>query len=111
MVTPAQRIREAHELRRRRAAEDAEVPPGRNVNNGDQQRYKDHGGTYTKGLPHDAFGRVDAAAFASFTKALESGKFSDFEKIIVGGTRTLNGPQGGLTFDLEGLDEVQFGDP
>ena len=42
---------------------------------------------------------------------MNSGKFSDFQKIIVGGTRTLNGPQGGLAFDLEALDNVQFGQP
>ena len=73
--------------------------------------YADKGGTYTKGLPHDNFGRVDLQAFATFTKALNSGEFSDFEKIIVGGTRTHNGPQGGLAFDLEALDNVQFGQP
>lgn len=54
---------------------------------------------------------MDLAAFASFKKALRSGRFADFEAIKVGGTRTLNGPQGGLTFDLEGLDPVQFGQP
>ncbi|HZC45530.1 MAG TPA: vanadium-dependent haloperoxidase, partial [Candidatus Acidoferrum sp.] len=34
-----------------------------------------------------------------------------FQNIIVGGTRTQNGPQGGLAFDLEALDNVQFGQP
>jgi hypothetical protein len=62
-------------------------------------------------LPHDSFGRVDLNAFATFTTALASGRFSDFENITVGGTRTLNGPQGGLAFDLEALDNVQFGQP
>jgi hypothetical protein len=82
-----------------------------NVNDGDTAFYADKAGTYTKGLPHDRFGRVDLHAFESFTNALKSGEFSDFEKIIVGGTRTLNGPQGGLAFNLEGLDNVQFGQP
>ena len=90
---------------------DAVVPPAVNLNNGDTALYPDKGGTYTKGLPHDNFGRVNLTAFATFTKALKSGKFSDFEKIIVGGTRTQNGPQGGLAFDLEALDNVQFGQP
>jgi hypothetical protein len=82
-----------------------------NVDNGDFALYPDKGGTYTKGLPHDNFGRVNLQAFATFTNALDSGEFSDFEKIIVGGTRTQNGPQGGLAFDLEALDNVQFGQP
>jgi hypothetical protein len=34
---------------------------------------------------------------------------SDRVKIVLGGTRTLNGPQGGLAFDLECLDCSQFG--
>jgi hypothetical protein len=105
------RIMEAFQLRQSLANQDAHVPPARNVNNGDPALYADQGGTYTKGLPHDSVGRVDLGAFASLTKALKSGKFSDFENIVMGGTRTLNGPQGGLCFDLEGLDGVQFGQP
>jgi hypothetical protein len=101
----------AFKLRLSEANQDALVPPAVNVNNGDTALYADKGGTYTKGLPHDSFGRVNLEAFATFTNALDSGGFSDFEKIIVGGTRTLNGPQGGLAFDLEALDNVQFGQP
>jgi hypothetical protein len=106
-----QRVIAAFNLRVSEAISDAQVPPATNVNNGDTALYPDKGGTYTKGLPHDNFGRVDLNAFATFTNALESGEFSDFEKIIVGGTRTQNGPQGGLAFDLEALDNVQFGQP
>jgi hypothetical protein len=105
------RVITAFELRVSEANQDALVPPAVNVNNGDTALYADKGGTYTKGLPHDSFGRVNLAAFTTFTNALNSGEFPDFEKIIVGGTRTLNGPQGGLAFDLEALDNVQFGQP
>jgi hypothetical protein len=105
------RIIEATNLRISEAVTDAVAGPAVNVNNGDQALYADHAGTYTKGLAHDAFGRVTPASFASFTKALNSGKFSDFEDIIVGGTRTQNGPQGGLAFDLEAMDNAQFGQP
>ena len=105
------RVIEAFGLRVTEATQDALVPPAVNVSNGDAALYADKGGTYTKGLPHDNFGRVNLQALASFTKALNSGEPEDFEKIIVGGTRTLNGPQGGLAFDLERLDNVQFGQP
>jgi hypothetical protein len=105
------RVIEAFELRVSKAAQDALVPAATNVNNGDQARYADKGGTYTKALPHDSFGRVNLDAFATFTTALASGKFSDFERMIMGGTRTMNGPQGGMAFDLEALDNVQFGQP
>jgi hypothetical protein len=105
------RVIQAFELRVSEAAQDALVPPAINVNNGDTARYADKGGTFTKALAHDSFGRVDLNAFATFTTALASGEFSDFENITLGGTRTLNGPQGGLAFDLEALDNVQFGQP
>jgi hypothetical protein len=105
------RIVQAFNLRVGEATQDALAGPAVNVNNGDTALYPDKGGTYTKGLPHDNFGRVDLTSFASFTRALKTREFSDFENIIVGGTRTQNGPQGGLAFDLARLDNVQFGQP
>ena len=109
--TSDNRVQDASELRKRLAQSDAHVGVARNVNDGDESLYPDKAGTYTKGLPHDSFGRVDLNAFATFKNALRSGKFSDFENIIVGGTRTQNGPQGGLCFDLCALDSAQFGQP
>ncbi len=105
------RVIEALELRVSEAVQDALVPTATNVNNGDQARYADKGGTYTKAFPHDSFGRVNLDAFATFTTALASGRFSDFERMIMGGTRTMNGPQAGLAFNLDALDNVQFGQP
>lgn len=105
------RIQQARALRVSEATNDSLVPAAVNVNNGDTALYPDKGGTFTKGLPHNAYGRVNLHAFATFMNALKTGKFADFEKIIVGGTRTLNGPQAGLTFELEALDKVQFGQP
>jgi hypothetical protein len=105
------RVMEAFELRMAEAIADARVPAATNPNNGDEARYADKGGTYTKCLPHDSFGRVDLHAYQTFRTALNSGDFSDFEKMIMGGTRTLNGPQAGLAFCLVALDNAQFGQP
>jgi hypothetical protein len=105
------RIRKSFELRVETALKDALNGPAVNVNNGDLDRYGDKAGTYTKALPHDAYGRVDPTAFAAFMAALKSGNPNDFEKIPMGGTRTLNGPQGAYCFDLEVMDPVQFGQP
>lgn len=105
------RILQAFELRVGEALHDSLVHPAENVNNGDLARYADKGGTYTKALPHDSFGRVSLSAFAALTTALASGKFSDFQKIPMGGTHTLNGPQGGLAFAMDCLDSAQFGGP
>ena len=109
--TTNKRLVNAFKLRLSEAQNDSHAGAAVNVDNGDNALYPDKGGTYTKGLPHDNFGRVDLNAFASFTKALNSGQFSDFQQIIMGGTRTLNGPQAGLCFSLETLDAVQFGQP
>jgi hypothetical protein len=105
------RIVQAYQLRLTEAMQDARQGAAVNVNNGDINLYADRAGAFTKTLPHDASGRVDPGAFESFQTALTSGKFEDFEKITMGGTRTLNGPQGGLAFDLEMMDNVQFGQP
>ena len=78
--------------------------------NGDATQFSDHSGSWSKCLLHDSLGIVNAGAWTSFVNALTSGRFSDFENIIVGNpggtnfTGTLNGPQGCLAFDLEGLD-------
>jgi hypothetical protein len=106
-----ERILQAFELRVSEATRDALVGAAVNVDNGDKALYPDKGGTYTKALPHDAFGRVNPGAFATLASAMKSGEFAAFEKIQMGGTRTLNGPQGGLAFDLEMLDNVQMGQP
>jgi hypothetical protein len=82
------------------------VPP----DNGDAARFTDHSSTWSKALVHDDLQIVNKASYDSFTKALASGEFADFQNIIVGNpgstnfTGTLNGPMASFAFDLEGLD-------
>jgi hypothetical protein len=103
------RVQESFGIRLRAAIAQAGVPLPTHQTNGDQQRYPDGSATYTKVVLQDSIGLVNPAAYASFKKALASGRPSDFEEIVIGGTRTLNGPQGGLAFTLEGTDSHQFG--
>ena len=110
-LTGAARAEESQEIRINAANHERAVHIPNHPTNGDQNRYADQANTYTKCLPHDSFGRVDLNAFATLINALRTGEHEDFEKIIVGGTRTLNGPQGGYAFDLEGTDAYQFGSP
>ncbi|MGB7555814.1 MAG: vanadium-dependent haloperoxidase [Candidatus Korobacteraceae bacterium] len=91
------------------ATEEALIPVPPHTTNGDETRYPDKSGTYSKGLLQDGPGRVNLNAFQSLKTAMASGRPSDFERIIIGGTRTLNGPQGALAYGLEGTDAVQFG--
>ena len=102
------RIERAFALRSATAADDAFVQAPAQIDNGDEALYADKSGTYTKGILQTGIGLVDLAAYRTFKKALNSGDPADFEAMSLGGTRTLNGPQGGLAFDLECLDSSQF---
>ena len=103
------RVQRAFEIRLKCALDQALVPIPSHQTNGDQQRYPDGSATYTKAVLQDSIGLVNSAAYQTFKTALASGRPSDFENIIMGGPRTLNGPQGGLAFTLEGTDSHQFG--
>jgi len=73
-------------------------------NNGDERRFLNRIGNYSKGLPHNAIGEVNPQAYGQFLTALESGKFSDLENIPLGGALKLQNPIAAFTFDLEGAD-------
>lgn len=103
------RVARSLALRMEAATKDARVPVPPHTTNGDEERYHDKCGTYTKCLLQDSYGRVNLNAYNSMKTAFATGNPADFEKIIMGGPRTLNGPQGALAFDLEGCDSVQFG--
>jgi len=104
------RVQYALKLRMSAAQADSHIPIPPHTTSGDKQRYPDHSASYSKGLLQDDIGVVNPAAWASFTKALQSGLNSDYEAILLGGTHTLNGPQGSYAFDLETADSCQFGD-
>jgi hypothetical protein len=103
------RVHKAFALRVSAARNEARIPVPPHTTNGDEARYPDKSATYTKGLRQDGPCKVNPSAYETLKTALNSGEPDDFEKITLGGTRKLNCPQGGLTFDLEGSDSVQFG--
>jgi hypothetical protein len=79
--------------------------------NGDETRYPDRIGSYSKGLPHNQLGEVDTQAYDALVNALATGDPADFEAIPLtpaancpNGRRRLTNPQAGLCFDLEGPD-------
>ncbi|MBZ5525295.1 MAG: hypothetical protein LAP21_23960 [Acidobacteriia bacterium] len=77
--------------------------------NGDLARYTDFSAMFSKPLRFDGLGVPNRASFVSFRNALITGRFADFERILVGTpgggpNSRLNGPQGSLALDLEGLD-------
>ncbi|HZP41079.1 MAG TPA: vanadium-dependent haloperoxidase [Candidatus Binatia bacterium] len=74
------------------------------VANGEETELAGHVASFSKGLPHDALGHVDPAAYAALLAAVRSGDPADFERIPMAGTLRLTSPQAGLAFDLEGPD-------
>ncbi|MFI5058820.1 MAG: vanadium-dependent haloperoxidase [Candidatus Acidiferrales bacterium] len=78
------------------------------VTNGDEHRYPNRIGSYSKGLVHNAIGEVDRESYESLLRAVNSGEPRMFEQIQLGGTAKLIDPQSGLAFDLEGADSHQL---
>jgi hypothetical protein len=106
------RRKQARKVRRAAAELAFERPHPEHRSNGDDDRLPNRIGSYSKGLPHDDTGEVDADAYTALLAAVESTEPSDFEAIPLGdptscptgrGRRLVN-PQSGIAFDLEGPD-------
>src|SRR5438105_1740352 len=94
---------------RKSMAQAEKIDVGTQPDNGDTARFTDFSCSYSKALRHDGLGVPNAAAWLSLKNAMTTGTPADFANIIVGtpgggGNSKLNGPQGSLAFDLEGLD-------
>lgn len=72
--------------------------------NGDEALYESRIANYSKGLPHNDLGEVDADAYDKMIHALETGEQADFEDVPMPGNIKLKNPQAGLAFDMMGPD-------
>jgi hypothetical protein len=88
-----------------------EAPVAPHPDNGDEARYPNRMGSDTRGLPHNARGEVDPAAWRALSDACQSGDPADFEKIPLGGTRRLINPVGTLAVSLCGITPTQIAIP
>lgn len=80
------------------------VPIPNEISNGDETRFPNFIGNYSKGLVHNSIGEVDSASYASLLRAVNTGEPQAFNQILMGGNTLLVDPQCGLAFDLEGTD-------
>lgn len=94
--------------RRNAALAELNVRVPTQITNGDENRYPNHIGNYSKGLVHNYVGEVDSASYRSLLAAVNSGEPELFEQIQLGGNTPLVDPQAGLAFDLEGTDSHQL---
>src|SRR5712692_10085882 len=85
-----------------RRERDLRIPD--NDDNGDEKRYHNRIGNYSKGLPHDNLGLVQPFAYGALLDAVREKDAAVFDQVPLGGTVLLVNPQAGLTFDLEGTD-------
>jgi len=112
----AARAEESFELRRDRAKAQRDLPLPDHLTNGDEDAYAKKIGNFSKGLPHNALGEVDLAAYDALVMACATGAPSDFEAIPMGEPdlskrRKLVNPQAGLAFDLSGADSHHLAMP
>jgi hypothetical protein len=106
ILKPAARAKKAEKIRVAAARADQHVATQKD--NGDETRYPEKWGSYSKGLAHDAKGDGRIKSYNSMLRALKTGAAADFDKIGLGGTVPLVDPQAGLAFTLEGRDPQSF---
>ena len=103
-LTGKQRAKQSYTLRVTAARNERDLPLPDHTSNGDEDRYPNKIGNFSKGLPHNNLGEVDLNAYNSLMQAISSGIPADFEAITLGGARKLINPQAALAFELEGPD-------
>lgn len=98
--------REAETRQRRIDAADfqAAKPTPTLACNGDEDRYANRLGSFSKTLPHNDLGEVDGAAYDAFLTALGSGQAADFDAIPAGAVGKLANPRAAYAFPLTGQD-------
>lgn len=80
--------------------------------NGDEDRYSDYRGSFSKTLPHNHLGEVDKAAFENMIRAIESKSIDRIESIPSGGGgRKLANPLAANTFNMVGADSQALSMP
>lgn len=92
------------EIRTAAAQAQAATSYGTQENNGDEGLYADYRASFSKGMPHNSLGEVDADAFETFLAAMETGQQTQLEAVPMGGTRKLVNPLAAYRYELVGLD-------
>jgi hypothetical protein len=103
-IKAANRCKASYQYRTAMAKMARQRPLVVHTSNGDEERYANRAGSYSKGLPHDAKGDVDLAAYETLARAARTEDPADWERITLGLGRKLTSPQAGLAMDLQGAD-------
>ncbi len=107
-----ERVERAYDLRLQAATFQKIAPLPDHPNNGDEERYPNRIGSFSKGLPHNSLGEVNQAAYNAYLQAIKTGNPDDFERVPMGDTQVqFKNPQAGLTYALEGVDPAHCYQP
>ncbi len=109
----AKRTRQAYRARVDAAQLERDAFQPKQTPNGDEDKFANKIGNYSKGLPHDALAEVDLNAYEIFRQAMINGcRQSDIEQIPMGSTdRKLVNPCSAVAFDLQGADSHHLAIP
>jgi hypothetical protein len=113
LESDAARKQHAFTLRVNTARNNFAQPLATHPSNGDETLYASKIGSFSKGLPHNAFGEVDLTAYDALLHAVDTGAQADFDAVPTGcadPSRRLKlvNPLSGLAFDMEGLDAHDY---
>lgn len=103
-LTPIQRRQEAFDIRENAAEFQRDLPLPNHPCNGDEDRYPNKIGNFSKTLPHNSLGEVNINAYNIYIQALTTGNPKFFEAIPLGGVVKLANPQASYAYDLYGSD-------
>jgi hypothetical protein len=106
-TSPPERAERCYAVRLEAAEAQRRLKPPEPVANGDEESLPRRIACFTKCLPHDEFGEVDASAYTFLLAAIRSGRHEAFEQIPLGGYNKLGNPQAAYTFELVGCDSSQ----
>jgi hypothetical protein len=105
------RARESFDLRVDAAQQERDVATPIQMSNGDEARYPNFIGNFTKGLPHSETGEVEPSTYMALLEAVNEGTTDAFERVPLGGNVKLVNPLAGVAFDLEGTDSHKVAIP
>jgi hypothetical protein len=106
------RVAQAYDIRVEAAMIQKIAPLPDHPNNGDEDRYPNRIGNFSKGMPHNSLGEVDGVAYNALLQAVNSGNSDDFERIPMGDNQVkFTNPQAGLTFEMQGPDPAHIYQP
>jgi len=104
-----QRANDAYKIRHEAALFHRKQPSATHLTNGDERRYPNAVGNFTKTLPHTMDGLVVPEAYAALRHAMATADPADFDLIPRGGVAKLSDPQSAFAFQMDGADSHQLG--